>query len=123
MNTRFNKAVGKNVRLNVVDANEGNFQGHGQGFRHSVADQEGTQESGALGGCNRIKVAEGNASLIHRCSNSRNCHKAMRSGCEFWNHSAVLLVHGLSVDHVRQYPLAPKDRRSAVVAAAFDREY
>jgi hypothetical protein len=47
----------------------------------------------------------------------------VRSGCEFWNNSAELLVHGLSVDNIRQHPLTPKDRRGAIVAAAFDREY
>ena len=92
MNARFNKAVSKNVSLNVVDANEGNFKGHGQGFSHAVTDQEGSQEPWSLGGCDGIEVAVGNASLLHRRPYGWYCHEAVRSGCEFWNYSAELLV-------------------------------
>jgi hypothetical protein len=57
-----------------------------------MADQEGSQEPWSLGGCDGIEVAVSNASLLHRRPYGWNCHKAVRSGCEFWNYSAELLV-------------------------------
>jgi len=115
---------GLNVAFDVVDGDEGDVGGEGDGFGVGEADEESARESGARCGGDGAEIGPGSAGTFEGFADHRDDCAEMFAGGEFGDDAAVSGVEfELAGDDVREDARTVfEDGGGGFVAGAFDCE-
>ena len=109
----------------MVDANEGNPEPEGQGFRRRQPNEQGTNEARPIGGRHRIDrwTFRIEARVEERSPDRWHHGFEMRTTREFRHHPTESVMHlELGGDHRGAHHIATDDRRRGVVTGGLNTE-